>query len=398
MQALAQFRSAATVERLLCHPRLPLVAGWDADRPAIGIWEYATGQVRELGTVGADSAAYGDAIGYGRFKRTPSAAWHPVDPRLVVADGSSVVCWSHSGISAIDGVPPTEYHRNVAFSPDGRTLWLSPAGGDDGWQSSITLEVASGTTATGPRWDTGVVAHPGGGLVATLQSDQGATLVRFSPDTGPVLQPVRRALILDCDGYQTPVFSPDGRNFALRGNAYDNSLAVFEFPSLHRVLGLTLGEPNPGYPYPQDWLDGMRAWPRHNAVFGPLPGVVWVGTPQGAVVELGIDGKHLTEHEILPGSAVTALTATITGELVVAGRDGVLLLLSVGRASPIKASRTMVTEFLAGTSEAPVDDLDDLDLTDGTRTWQPGDLGTVTEDSEADPSWLRIQAAMNRLS
>jgi hypothetical protein len=37
------------------------------------------------------------------------------------------------------------------------------------------LELASGTVAAGPRWDTGVAAHPGGGLVATLCSDQGAT-------------------------------------------------------------------------------------------------------------------------------------------------------------------------------------------------------------------------------
>jgi ligand-binding sensor domain-containing protein len=213
-----------------------------------------------------------------------------------------------------------------------------------------------------------------------------------------VLRPLRRALVLDCDGYETPTFSSDGRHFAVRGNAYDNSLEVFEFPSLRRVLGLTLGEPSPGYPYPQEWLDGMRAWSRHNVAFGPLPGVLWIGTPKGAVVELEMDGKQVTEHEVLPGSAVTALTATATGELFVAGRDGVLLLLSVGRAGPSEAPKAAVTEFLAGTSEASVVDMDQLDLTDGTRTWQPGDLGTVTEDSETDPSWLRIQAAMNRLT
>ena len=61
------------------------------------------------------------------------------------------------------------------------------------------------------------MAHPAGGLVATLQNDQGTTLVLFSRDTGPMLRPLRRALILDCDGYETPVFSPDGRHFAVRG-------------------------------------------------------------------------------------------------------------------------------------------------------------------------------------
>lgn len=100
-----------------------------------------------------------------------------------------------------------------------------------------------------------------------------------TPDTGSALRPVRRALILDCDGYGAPIFSPDGRQFALRGNAYDNSLEVFEFPSLRRVLGLTLGEPSPGYPYPQQRLDSMHAWSRHNVAFGSAPGVLWIGTP-----------------------------------------------------------------------------------------------------------------------
>ncbi|MEV0569228.1 hypothetical protein [Dactylosporangium sp. NPDC050588] len=142
----------------------------------------------------------------------------------------------------------------------------------------------------------------------------------------------------------------------------------------------------------------MHAWSRHNLAFGPRPGVLWIGTPEGAVIELEIDGKQATEHETLPGSAVTALTATATGELIVAGRDGTLLVLSIGRAGPAEASTAAVTDFLAGTSEASAVDMDQLDLTDGTRTWQPGDLETVTEASESDPSWLQIQAAMNRIT
>jgi len=50
---------------------------------------------------------------------------------------------------------------------------------------------------------------------------------------------------LDADGYEAPVFSADGRRFAIRGNAYENSLAVFEFPSLKLVLATTLGIPAP---------------------------------------------------------------------------------------------------------------------------------------------------------
>jgi hypothetical protein len=140
----------------------------------------------------------------------------------------------------------------------------------------------------------------------------------------------------------------------------------------------------------------MDAWSRHNVVFGP--GVLWLGTPEGAVVEVTIDGTRVREHEVLPGSAVTALSATATGELVVAGRDGELLLLSVGGPGRVEASPAAVSEFLAGTAEASVVEIDHLDLTDGTRSWQPGDLATVTEDSDTDPSWLRIQAAVNRLA
>lgn len=395
VQTMARTRPGATLERLLCHPTLPLIAGWDTDRPTIRIWEYTVGQLREIGAFGTGAAVY-DASGYDRFERTPSAAWHPAEPQLVIADDTSTVCWTPSGTAAIGGVPPAEYSREVAFSPDGRTLWLSPNDGENGWESSIALDLASGATAIGPRWDTGVAAHPGGGLVATLQSDQGATLVRFSQDTEPVLRPLRRALILDCDGYQTPIFSRDGRHFAVRGNAYDNSLEVFEFPSLRRLLGLTLGDPCPGYPYPQEWLDSMQAWSRHNVAFGPSPNILWIGTPEGAVIEFEIDARQGTEHEVTPGSPVTALTAAATGELIVAG-DDTLLVLSAGPASPAKASTDAPTAFLAGTSEASVTDTDELELTDGNRTWQPGDLNTVTDPSDSDPSWLKIGAAMNRL-
>lgn len=93
---------------------------------------------------------------------------------------------------------------------------------------------------------------------------------------------------------------------------------------------------------------------------------------------------------------VTALAAAAPGELIVAGRAGTLLVLSGGRAGLAETSTAAVTEFLAGTSEASVIDMDQLDLTDGNRTWQPGDLETVTDASDSDPSWLQIQAAMNR--
>jgi hypothetical protein len=214
---------------------------------------------------------------------------------------------------------------------------------------------------------------------------------------------LRRALILDADGYQTPVFSADGRHFAIRGNAYENSLEAFEFPSLDRVLATTLGEPDPGYPYPQEWLDQMRAWSRHNIAFGLQPGVLWVGTPTGTLVEVDLDNQHLVGHDVLAGSPVTGLGATATGELVVASGGGDLALVSVPAASAkVHAAdsdtlRAMVTAFLDATSEVPDDgDLEThLVVTDGVRTWESDDLATVTTATTADPTWLQLQAAIN---
>lgn len=164
--------------------------------------------------------------------------------------------------------------------------------------------------------------HPGGGLAATLRSDQGATLGLFArvdqKSTPAVMRVLRRGLILDADGYQTPLFSADGRHFAIRGNAYQNSLEVFEFPSLRRVLATTLGEPNPGYPYPQEWLEQMRAWSKHNIAFGLRPGVLWVGTPTGTLVEVDQDDQQSVGHDVLAGSKVTALCATAAGDLIAA--------------------------------------------------------------------------------
>jgi len=285
----------------VCHPRLSLVAGLDSERPAVHVWDCRAGELDELGTVGTGSAVYGDAVGWERRKRTPAAAWHPDRPLLVVAGQGTVAEWTPAGVSGLAGLPPGAAYRSVAFSPDGQALWASPSSraGDNAWESSDALDLASGSVATGPCWDTGVAVHPAGGLVAALCSDQGATLAVFArvdqQSTPTVMRVLRRALILDADGYQTPVFSADGRRFAIRGNAYQNSLEVFEFPSLNRLLAVTLGEPNPGYPYPQEWLEQMRAWSRHNIAFGARPDVLWIGTPTGALAEVELDDQHVVQ-------------------------------------------------------------------------------------------------------
>lgn len=397
----------------MCHPRLPLVAGLDGERPAVRVWGCEAGQLRELGCVGAESDGYGDAFGWERIERTPAVAWHPHEPRLVVAgDEHGVVQWTPSGLSAVDGVPPAADYRSVAFSPDGRTLWASPSS-DQGWDNSDVVDLASGTVTLGPPWDTGVAHHPGGGLVIALSSDQGATHGLFARvDPGAVsgaMRLLRRALILDVDDYQTPLFSADGRHFAIRGNAYDNTLEVFAFPSLQRVLATTLGEPDPGgYPRPQEWLDQMRAWARHNLAFAARPGVLWVGTPTGALVEIDVETRRAVEHDILAGSPVSALAATAGGELVLASSGAELVLVSV-RSDPEEtraaddddASTTRasaVSEFLDSTSEVPDGgELEEhLVLTDGDRVWNPDDLATVHNATAQDPTWLQLRAAINQ--
>ncbi|MEV7076430.1 hypothetical protein [Streptomyces sp. NPDC093990] len=397
-------------EQMRCHPRLPLVACSDSERPAVHIWDCGQGRLRELGTVGLTSNAYGDAFGWERAERTPAVAWHPDRPLLVVAGEDGLRQWTPAGVREPEGAPATASYRSLAFSPDGQTLWGSPSCRDDGdgWESSDILDLASGTVEAGPPWDTGVTLHPGGGLVATLTSDQGATHCLFARvETGTasaVMRPLRRALILDCDGYETPLFSADGRHFAIRGNAYDNSVEVFGFPSLRRVLATTLGDPSPGYPYPQEWLDQMQAWSRHNIAFGAQPGVLWIATPAGTLVEVDLETRQAVEHDVLTGSRLTALAATAAGELLVADSTGELALLSVlsgakqNFTAGKESSRAAAATFLATTTEVP-EDVDDLEshlvVTDGTRTWEADDLATMTAAGPTDPTWLQLRAAIN---
>ncbi|WP_211269211.1 WD40 repeat domain-containing protein [Saccharothrix syringae] len=396
----ARAGGGAPVERVVCHPTLPLVACLDSARPAVHVWDWGTGSLREVGTVGAEAAPYGDALDWDRTSRTPAVAWHPDQPLLLVAGEGGVVRWTPAGTSTPAGVPPGTSYRDLAFSPDGRVLLASPSS-DGAWDHSDVVDLATGAVEVGPRWDTGITAHPAGGLVVTLCSDQGATLGLFAR-VDPGLRVLDRALVLDVDGYEAPVFSADGRRLAIRGNAYENTLEVFDFPSLELVLSTTLGSPSPGYPYPPEWLDEMHSWSRHNIAFGAPPGSLWVGTPAGELVELDLDGERAVEHEVLD-SPVTALAAAAAGGLVVAGGNGELVLLSVtadpatARVVDHEASRAAVATFLATASEVPGhDDLEErLVLTDGTRAWDAEELAGVTEAEATDPTWLRLRAAVN---
>lgn len=391
LETVVRVRLDSVVERLVCHPRLPLVAGFDAERPAIHVWD--TEELRQVGSVGAESAGYGNTEEWERRDRKPLMAWHPDQPLLVVKGEDGVRKWTPDGQAELPDVASSYY--SLAFSPDGRTLWASPTadGGDDAWKRSDVIDLATGTIGTGPGWDTGIAKHPAGGLVVTYQSDQGATYGLFAR-VDDKMRILRRALILDADGYRTPIFSPDGRHIAIRGNSYEHSLEVFEFPSLQRVLATVLGEPNPGYPYPDEWLDGLKTWSMDNVAFGAQPGVIWIGTPAGTLVEFDIAGQTAAEHEVL-ASPVSALTATRDSELIVASKEGELVRLSTGSATT--ASHDTVTAFLDATSDVPEDD--DMErhlvVTDGAQTWSQNDLETVTAATDTDPTWLQLRAAIN---
>ena len=235
-----------------------------------------------------------------------------------------------------------------------------------------------------------------------------ATLVIFAgagqAGTPATMRVLRRAVILDADGYKTPVFNADGSRFAIRGNAYENSLEVFEFPSLDRAFAVTLGEPYPGHPAPPEWREHYRAWSRQNIAFGAQPGDLWVGTPTGSLVELDLDNEHAVAHNVLAGSTVTALCATAAGGLLAATGAGDLALISVvaesapARPADARLAQDLVTASLDTSPEVPADgDLENLlVLTNGTRTWEPGALETETAATSTDPPWLQLRAAVNK--
>ena len=81
-------RLAAPVERLVAHPRPALVAGVDATRPAVHVWDL---DLRLVGPVGTDAPVYGDLPIWERYRRVPELAWHPHEPVLLVVAGRRIV-------------------------------------------------------------------------------------------------------------------------------------------------------------------------------------------------------------------------------------------------------------------------------------------------------------------
>ncbi|WP_456244866.1 hypothetical protein [Longispora urticae] len=382
IEIVARAAVGARVERVVCHPTLGLFASLDAARPAVRVWEAGPGRLLELDSLGAEAPDYpGD--GWGRFALTPSVAWHPRLPVLLVAAAGRVSRWTPDGVSELTGLPPGAAYRTVAFSPDGDTLWATPAA--DGRECSDAVDLETGEVRTGRWWDTGVAVHPAGGLVVTLCSDQGGTLgifARVEPGRPASMRMSDRALVMDADAYAIPVFSPDGRFLAVRGNAYVQSLEVFSFPELESVAKAELDDPDP-------------AWSRHDIAFDAR-GVLWIGTPDGTLLEVDLATRETTEHAG-PGSPVTSLATTATGDLLVATAGAGLVLVSAPAGPPPRASTGPVVEFLAGSSDAPDDgDLHEhVVLTDGERNWGPSDRDELTAAEDSDPMWLRHRAAVN---
>ncbi|WP_370934030.1 hypothetical protein [Amycolatopsis sp. cg13] len=229
VQAIARIPTAS-IRQLVRHPKRPLVAGIELNRPAVHVY-YAERVLRKIGAVGADSAEYG------KFPDWPALAWHPELPELVWSVGGETVRWSRTGTSALD----IAVSDHVAFSPDGQSLWTSPTP-PGVFDRSDAIDLSTGAISPARAWDGGIVAHPAGGLIATKRSDQGASFVLFSRP-GDRLRFLDRALILDSNGWGLPVFSSDGRYLAIRGNTYEHQVLVFEFPSLRRVRKISLSEP-----------------------------------------------------------------------------------------------------------------------------------------------------------
>lgn len=228
VETIAHAGNGTRVDQLLCHPRLPLVAGLDARRPAVHVWDHGSAGLLAVGIIGGDSRAYGDghylalrnpeiAVISDRRERRPAVAWHPDQPLLIVASEGTVTRWTPEGISAMDGLPTGSAYSDLAFSPDGQSLWASPspAAKESPYQHcSDAIHLTSGAIRTGRGWDTGVAIHPGGGLIATLRNDQGETHVIFArvdPKDAPaamrVLMPGRAT---DLPSWWAPLTSQQG--------------------------------------------------------------------------------------------------------------------------------------------------------------------------------------------
>ena len=92
----------ACVDRLVCHPVLPLVAGEESReasssfRPVVNVWDCGGGELRELGTISAAER--------GRSRWGFAMSWEPGESLLLAANyhiagaAGTVARWSPAGV------------------------------------------------------------------------------------------------------------------------------------------------------------------------------------------------------------------------------------------------------------------------------------------------------------
>jgi len=353
-------------QRVLAHAQLPFLAGLTLESPAVQVWTWQSGTLVHVVTIdGEDDSA--DADGPHKYlrqdvrgRRLHTVAWHPKQAVLAVNRPDGVAMWSpERGVWRLPWTLPdwkseqtkeweaqcgVRYLNAIAFSPDGTELWCQ----------GCAIDVGIGAERMTPRWDTGVAVWPSGQLALSYMSDQSVTVGLFisvNAETTPAtLSVLDCPLILEQDGYETPIISPDGRYLALRGGAYEVMLDVYELPGLNQVLGVSLAGPDSSFAE-------FGSWSSFNIAFGDS-GALWVGTPQGTLVTLDVATTHAKEFEMSASGPVTSLARGIDGILVATGDGGLHLVRDSFGPSRLPTDTDVASQLLATSHNIPYDGSD----------------------------------------
>ena len=115
---------------------------------------------------------------------------------------------------------------------------------------------------------------------------------------------------------------------------------------------------------------------------------------------MDLASDEVTERQVLAGAGLTALTFLATGELLVAGSGGeVVVVPGFDRTpAPPATAAAHAAAFLAATTVVPngFDEWSDLLLTNGRDEWTGDDLDGVTHATTADPMWAQLRASVNQ--
>ncbi len=392
---IGSFRHDGPVHRLRLHPHLPLLAALNPVGAQILVWAWEPGGgLRPLVLPGA--------LGSLEANRSPAwsdLAWHPTQPQLLVTSGVGSQLWDFGEQAQPRLLPAPSGVANgrwdiVGLGAGGGCVW----GGATGREESEVRRLSDGGLL-GSLWrcDTQILAHPEGELLASLQSDQGATLVRFAALGGVEPRTFDRGLILDCDGYEGLQFSPTGDRLLYTGNAYERLVTVHAFPSLKKIATIPLGswhELRAALP-PTKW---ECKWANAEiGAFAPSGDTVFVGHQGGEIAEMDVrsSGFESVGHTQAHATAVGAM-AVSSSHQVLASADvtGELKLFQLPHrpASADATARPLTHQYLAEARPvAPDIDPDDLKLTDGRNEWNMEEISEEMLPANA-PTWARIAA------